>query len=54
MKNNIDIKVKVEYTEGYAGRYTRACLKKLEQRHRRQQKGPPGKKDDFLQQKELA
>lgn len=36
-----DIKVQVEFTEGYEERFTKACLSKLEQRKRRQQAEPP-------------
>lgn len=38
-----DIKVVVEYTEGYQERYTRACLKQLDLRRKREAgiQGPP-------------
>lgn len=50
---NTDIKVEIEFTEGYESRYTRACLKRLEQRNsRRKQKGPPVK--NVFEQKEPA
>lgn len=41
MKRVEDIKVQVEFTEGYEERFTKACLSKLEQRKRRQQAEPP-------------
>lgn len=42
MKNATEIKVKVEFTEGYEKRFTQACLKQLELRKKRQQNAPPG------------
>lgn len=38
-----DVKVVVEYTEGYQERYTRACLKQLDLRRKRGAglEGPP-------------
>ena len=41
MKRVEEIKVQVEFTEGYEERFTKACLEKLEQRKRRQQKESP-------------
>lgn len=49
MKRIEDIKVQVEFTEGYEERFTKACLAKLEQRKRRQQEelhGNVGKRLD--------
>lgn len=38
-----DVKLVVEYTDGYQERYTRACLKQLELRQKREAglEGPP-------------
>lgn len=40
MKRTKEVKVKVDFTEGYEERYTRVCLEELEQRKIRQQNDP--------------
>lgn len=53
MKGIQEVNVKVEFTEGYEERYTRACLRQLELRQKRQ-KEPPGTAGEKLDRKVIA
>ncbi len=46
----VDVKVKVEYTEGYEKRFTLACIKQLEKRKKAVQLNLEGKCKNMLPQ----
>ncbi len=54
MKSVSEVKVKVEFTEGYESRITKACLKQLERREKKQQKGPPGNRGQKIDDENIA
>ncbi len=53
LKGVQEVNVKVEFTEGYEERYTKACLRQLELRQKRQ-KEPPGASGEKLNGKVIA
>nr|WP_302144145.1 hypothetical protein [uncultured Schaedlerella sp.] len=54
MKHVGEIKVKVEFTEGYEDRFTQACLRQLDLRKRKLQKGMPENAGKSVDRKVIA